>query len=167
MIPLGNLLGKNFLLPEIHSRAEHQGGDDGAFPKGPFGAENEGQGNAQQHQSDVDFLTEFAHGNAQTVGDQLDAAFHGSAHQMGFQHQSAAEGAEEECTHRHQQPDGVESEGNILQHGIQEKVQDGSTQCDVQDLKEFCFPEILLLNGNLPQEEAAVEQDRQGAHFYV
>ena len=50
---------------------------------------------------------------------------------------------------------------------IQEKVQDGSTQCDVQDLKEFCFPEILLLNGDLPQEEAAVEQDRQGAHFYV
>ena len=128
------LFVKNLVLPEIHGRAKHQCGDDGAFPEGPFGAEDEGQNNTQQYQANIDFLAEFSHGDTQPVCDELDAAFHGRTHQMRFQNHRNAESTEERRGHRYDQADRVEGEGDILQYSIEKKVQYCAAQDDIGNL---------------------------------
>ena len=75
------------------------------------------------------------------VSQKLDEAFHGGTHQAGFQNQGTTKGCGEESGQGHQQPDGIDGEGHILQYRVQEEIQDGATQRDVQNLKQFGFSE--------------------------
>jgi len=155
------------LFPEIHGRAEDQRGDDGAFAQGPGLLEDQSDGDADEHQHDIDLLAELAHGGADALGDHLDAALHGRAHQVGFQHHGAAEGAHQEGQHTYDQAHRIEAEGDILQNRIQEEIQHGAAQGDVQNLQQLGLAEVLFLDEDLAHEEAAVEQHGEGAHLHA
>ena len=152
-------------LPKIHGGAKDQGGDDSTFPQGPFCAEEQRQCNADDDQQDVDLLPKFALGGTNALGHQLNETLHGGAHQVGFQHQRTAKGAGKEGGYRYQQPDGIEGKADVLQQGVQEEVQHGTAQRDVQDLQKLRFAEGFSLDGNLAKEEGSMKNHGESADF--
>ena len=159
--------GKDRLLPEVHHRAEDQRRDDRALAQRPLHAEDQRDGHADEHQHDVDLLAQLAHGRAHALGQQLDAALHRRAHQVRFQHQRAAERADHKREHADDQAQRVEGKGHVPEHRIEEEIEHGAAERDVEDLQKLGPAEILLLNGDLPEEKAAVEQHGECADLHA
>lgn len=116
-------------------------------------------------QSNVDFLPQFPGGGAHPVSNELDAAFHGGAHEMNFIDHGAAKCADKESGQSNDQPEGVEGESDILQHGIEEEVQHTAPKGDVQDLQKLRLAKIFAFHQELPEKKATVKGHGKSADF--
>lgn len=149
------------LFPEIHHRTEEKRSDDRAFAQRPFHAEDQRDGDADDDQRDIDLLPQAAHGRVHPVCKQLDEAFHRGAHQVRLQHERAAEGADGKRGKADDYTQRIEGERDVFQDSIEEEIEHGAAQRDVKELEKLSFAEVFALDGDLTEEEAAVEEHRE------